>query len=81
MDSKTTIFDIKELREELINLTISEVVDALEYRGYNATNQLVGYLKTGDEKYITTFNNSRQKIKEYDRSEILMVIINKYLGK
>lgn len=40
-------------------MTINEVVEALEFKGYNATNQLVGYLISGDEKYITTFNHSR----------------------
>ena len=81
MDGRTTIFDVRELREELINLTINEVIEALEYKGYNAINQLVGYLKTGDDKYITSFNNSREKIKKYDRSELLMAILNKYVGK
>ena len=71
---------MQELRQELILMTLNEVIEALEFKGYNATNQLVGYLTTGDLKYITTFNNSRKKISEYDRSEILRAIINGYLG-
>lgn len=78
--SKTSIFNVQELRQELILMTLNEVIEALEFKGYNATNQLVGYLITGDLKYITTFNNSRKKISEYDRSEILRAIINGYLG-
>ncbi len=78
--SKTSIFNVQELRQELILMTLNEVIEALEFKGYNATNQLVGYLTTGDLKYITTFNNSRKKISEYDRSEILRAIINGYLG-
>lgn len=78
--SKTNIFNVQELRQELILMTLNEVIEALEFKGYNATNQLVGYLITGDLKYITTFNNSRKKISEYDRSEILRAIINGYLG-
>ena len=79
--NKTSIFNVKELRQELILMTLNEVLEALEFKGYNATNQLVGYLITGDSKYITTFNSSRQKICEFDRSEVLMTIINAYLGK
>ena len=79
--NKTNIFNVRELRQELILMTINEVIEALEFKGYNPTNQLVGYLITGDIKYITTFNNSRKKISKYDRSEILMAFINAYMGK
>ena len=79
--SKTSIFDVRELRQELILMMLNEVIEALEFKGYNATNQLVGYLTSGDLNYITTFNNSRKKMAEYDRSEILMALINGYLGK
>ena len=78
--SKTSIFNVQELRQELILMMLNEVIEALEFKGYNATNQLVGYLITGDLKYITTFNKSRKKISEYERSEILRAIINGYLG-
>lgn len=81
MDNKTSIFNVAELRQELILMTLNEVIEALEFKGYNATNQIVGYLISGDSKYITSFNNSRKKICQYDRSEILMTIINAYLGR
>ncbi len=77
----TSIFDVKELRQELILINLNEIIEAIEARGYNATNQLVGFLLTGDEKYITSYNNARKKIQKYDRSEILMAIINAYLGR
>lgn len=79
--NKTSVFNVQELRQELILMMINEVVEALEFKGYNATNQLVGYLTSGDLKYITSFNDSRKKISKYDREEILMAIINAYLGK
>ncbi len=79
--NKTSVFNVAELRQELILILLNEVIEALEFKGYNATNQLVGYLSTGDLKYITTFNEARKKISKYDRSEILMAIINAYLGK
>lgn len=81
MDNKTTIFNVKNLRQELILMTINEVIEALEFKGYDATNQLVGYIISGDSKYITTYNYSRQKLMQFDRSEVLMAIINAYLGK
>ena len=41
MDYKTTVFNVKELRQELILMTINEVIEALEFKGYNATNQRI----------------------------------------
>ncbi len=79
--NKTSIFNVAQLRQELILMTVNEAIEALEFKGYNPTNQLVGYLTTGDLKYITTFNDTRKKISKYDRSEILMAIINSYMGK
>lgn len=81
MDNNTTIFNVAELRQELILMTINEIIEALEFKGYNATNQIVGYLMTGDIKYITSFNNSRKKIAKYDRAEILKALVNGYLGR
>lgn len=79
--NKTSIFNVAELRQELILITLNEVVEALEFKGYSSTNQLVGYLITGDSKYITTFNDSRKKLAKFDRSEVLMAIINAYMGR
>ena len=81
MDNKTSIFNVQELRQELVLMTLNEVIEAMEFKGYNAVNQLVGYLMTNDSKYITTFNNSRKKILSYDRVEIMKAIINSYLGR
>ena len=78
---KTRSFNVLELREELILMMLNEIIEALEFKGYNPIKQIVGYLITGDIKYITSFNNSRKKIANYDRSEILLIVLNKYFGK
>ena len=80
-NNNTSIFNVAELRQELILMTINEIIDALEFKGYNATNQIVGYLLTGDIKYITSFNNSRNKIAKYERVEVLKALVNGYLGR
>ena len=81
VDSNTTIFNVNILKQELIILTLNEVIKTLETSGYNATNQLVGYLLTNDLSYITSSNNARKKIAKFSRDEILMAIINGYLGR
>ena len=78
---KTSIFNVVELRQELILMTMNEIIEALEFKGYNPTNQIVGYIMTGDLNYITSFNNARKKITKFDRVEILKCLINAYLGR
>ncbi|MBE6140274.1 MAG: IreB family regulatory phosphoprotein [Firmicutes bacterium] len=80
MDFRTNIFDVKELRQEMLLMNLNDVVETLRKKGYNPTNQLVGYIISGDDKYITSANGARKKITKYDRSELLMAIINSYLG-
>jgi uncharacterized protein (UPF0297 family) len=78
---KTSIFNIQTLRQELILMELNEIIQSLEAAGYDSTNQLVGYLLSGDLTYITSYNNSRNKISKFNRTEILMAIINGYRGK
>lgn len=78
---KTSIFDLKVLRQELILMNLNEVIKAMEDKGYNPTNQLVGYLLSGDSSYITSYKDARKKINNYTREEVLMAILNGYLGR
>ena len=45
---QTSLFDVKELDTELTRRVLHEVYESLEERGYNPTNQIVGYLISGD---------------------------------
>ncbi len=62
-------------------ININEVVKALEEKGYNPTSQLIGYLLSGDASYITNYKEARKKILRFSREEVLMAIINGYLGR
>lgn len=56
------------------------VYNALEEKGYNPVNQLVGYLITGDPTYITTHLDARTFIKKVERDEILEALVTHYIG-
>lgn len=77
---RTSIFNVAALRQEMILLTINEVIDSLKKKGYNAENQLVGYLLTGDPTYISNYEGAREKIKTLKREEILLALIKSYEG-
>lgn len=60
---------------------MNQVYDALEEKGYNAINQLVGYFLSGDPSYITSHSNARSLIRKFERDELLEAILKTYLGK
>lgn len=72
---KVVDIDIVETKEIL-----NEVYAALKERGYNPTNQLVGYLISGDPGYISSYKDARKKIQTIDRSKILEVLLNEFQG-
>ena len=79
MSSTTYLFDIEDINDALVKQTIKEVCDALEERGYNPVNQLVGYLMSGDPGYISNHKEARNKILKIDRSKVLEILIKDYL--
>lgn len=78
---KTNLFSIKDMDLELIRVVLKEVWDALEERGYNPTNQIVGYIISGDPGYISSYKDARSKIQEIDRAKIVEVLLEEFQKK
>lgn len=80
MESNTTfLFDVSDIDNVLVEQTIKEVYDALEEKGYNPVNQIVGYLISGDPGYISTYKESRKKISKLERTQIVEVLLRSYM--
>lgn len=75
---KTNLFNVKDMDLELIRVVLKEVWDALEERGYNPSNQIVGYIISGDPGYISSYKDARNKIQEIDRAKIVEVLLNEF---
>jgi len=56
-----------------------EVFNALEEKGYNPINQIVGYLVSADPAYITSHKNARNLIRRLERNDILEELVSFYL--
>ena len=50
----TMVFRVDELENYMITETLSHVNNALNEKGYNGINQIVGYLMSGDLGYISS---------------------------
>lgn len=67
--------------EDQVRTILQDVYEALEEKGYNPINQLVGYMISGDPAYITSHRQARNLICKVDRDDIMEVLIKKYLEK
>lgn len=65
--------------KENMRTVLRNVFDALNEKGYNPINQIVGYLLTEDPTYITNYNNARSMIAKLDRDELLQDLVRSYL--
>lgn len=77
----THLFSIDEFNAELVRDTLKEVCEALEERGYNPTNQLVGYLISGDPGYISSHKEARNKMTRLDRSKVIEVLLKEFQSR
>ena len=67
--------------EEVSARQILQVVyEALQEKGYDPINQLVGYLISGDPVYITSHNQARALIRKLERYELLEELVRAYLN-
>ena len=78
-DNPTLVFSIKDELDRQMNTTLSVVYNALLEKGYDAVDQIVGYLLSEDPTYITNYNNARSEIRKIDRDELLKVMVLHYL--
>ena len=79
MDDYTRKFSIVDDKDVEIYNILTTVYQALEEKGYNPINQIVGYLLSEDPTYITTHNNARSLIRRIDRDELLAAMVKSYL--
>ena len=79
-NTKNTIkFTVPSDDKDSMRLVLRSVFDALNEKGYNPINQIVGYLLTEDPTYITNYNNARSMICKLDRDELLQELVRFYL--
>ena len=80
MTENTIKFTVPSDDKENMRRILRTVFDALQHKGYNPINQIVGYLLTEDPTYITNYNNARSLIGRLDRDELLQELVRCYLN-
>jgi len=76
---ETMVYSVDDLDNYLVTETLTAVKEALDEKGYNGVDQIVGYLMSGDLAYISSYKDSRKKIQKLDREKVIEVLLKTYL--
>ncbi|MDQ0174253.1 IreB family regulatory phosphoprotein [Bacillus chungangensis] len=77
---KTMRFNFSEdPLEQNVKDVLLKVYGALQEKGYNPINQIVGYLLSGDPAYIPRHLDARNIIRKLERDEIIEELVKSYL--
>ena len=77
---KTMNFKVENENNVKYKEVLKEVYKALDEKGYNPVNQIVGYILSGDPTYITSHNDARNIIRKVERDELLEKMVKSYIG-
>ncbi len=75
----TQHFSVQVEPETGVKVVLSSVFEALNEKGYNPVNQIVGYIMSGDPTYITSHNNARSLIMKVERDELVEELLTQYI--
>ena len=77
--NKTQYFKISADPEKRVKMVLDIVYNAMEEKGYNPVNQMVGYIMSGDPTYITSHKNARSMIMKVERDELVEELLRAYI--
>ena len=75
----TRKFRLGDQRDLEIKAILASVYQALQEKGYNPVNQIVGYIMSGDPTYITSHNGARSLIMKVERDELVEEMLKAYI--
>lgn len=75
----TMKFEAQKEKEFNAREILEVVYEALIEKGYNPTDQIIGYILSGDPTYITSNKEARTLIRKMERDELLEEILNHYM--
>ena len=77
----TQVFNLENEVVDQNKIILRKVYDALEEKGYNSINQIVGYILSEDPTYITNYKDARSLVRKLDRDELLKDLVRSYLTR
>ena len=82
MDRDTIMFTSPEkVQDKTIEMILQQVYPALDEKGYQPLDQMVGYILSGDPSYITGHNNARNLVRQVERDDLVEALLKNFLNK
>ena len=78
--SNTQYFEVGNAQQISAKEIFDIVFHALEEKGYNPVNQIVGYIMSGDPTYVTSYNGARSLIMKIERDELVEELLSAYIA-
>lgn len=75
---QTRLFSAVEKETMDIKTILLKIWTALEEKGYQPLDQIVGYLVSGDPSYITAHGDARLLIQSMERNDLLEEMVAAY---
>ena len=75
----TQFFSTRVEQEMEVKDVLDHVYNAMEEKGYNPVNQIVGYIMSGDPTYITSHKGARSMIMKVERDELVEELLQEYI--
>ena len=79
VNNETMKFKVDKDNAEETKQILALVFMALNEKGYDPINQIVGYILSGDPTYITSHKGARSMIRDLERDELLEEIVKYYV--
>ena len=75
----TQFFSTRVEQEMEVKDVLDHVYNAMEEKGYNPVNQIVGYIMSGDPTYITSHKGARSMTMKVERDELVEELLQEYI--
>ncbi|MBR6308454.1 MAG: IreB family regulatory phosphoprotein [Lachnospiraceae bacterium] len=76
---QTQFFKVEQERPLSASEILEIVYRANVEKGYDAVNQITGYLVSDDPTYITSHNDARKMVRRIERDEIIEELLLSYV--
>ena len=75
---QTQFFKVEQEKPMSASSILEIVYKANKEKGYDAINQITGYLVSDDPTYITSHNDARNLVRRLERDEIIEELLTSY---
>lgn len=79
VNGETMLYNVDKEEPREVQEILAAVLKALQEKGYDPINQIVGYILSGDPTYITNHQNARGIIRRVERDELLEELVKYYI--